>query len=193
MNSLLDQQLSRLTIMLACELDGEGMKLMRHLQRTRATVRHVWPTPSPLGGNADVVIVEYAKELSRSVIWDPGEASAALIVLLPQGSQYDLVDLRKSLPDAVLYRPYHAPAIDVALMLALDHFSYGKRQRMRIARLDENIKAMRDIEEAKHLIMKRKSLSGNEAYRLLRDLAMEKRVTVAEIAEKLVDSSDLLT
>ena len=134
--------------MLACELDGEGMKLMRHLQRTRATVRHVWPTPSPLGGNADVVIVEYAKELSRSVIWDPGEASAALIVLLPQGSQYDLVDLRKSLPDAVLYRPYHAPAIDVALMLALDHFSYGKRQRMRIARLDENIKAMRDIEEA---------------------------------------------
>jgi len=169
------------------------MKLMRHLQRTRATVRHVWPTPSPLGGNADVVIVEYAKELSRSVIWDPGEASAALIVLLPQGSQYDLVDLRKSLPDAVLYRPYHAPAIDVALMLALDHFSYGKRQRMRIARLDENIKAMRDIEEAKHLIMKRKSLSGNEAYRLLRDLAMEKRVTVAEIAEKLVDSSDLLT
>ena len=68
-----------------------------------------------------------------------------------------------------------------------------RQMESRIARLDENIKAMRDIEEAKHLIMKRKSLSGNEAYRLLRDLAMEKRVTVAEIAEKLVDSSDLLT
>lgn len=192
MASALDQQLSRLTIVLACETDSEGAKLMRHLQRTRATVRHVWPAPRLLGENADVVLVEYAKGLSQRLAWDIGEASAALIVLLPQASQFEIADLRQTLPDAVLHRPYQPQAIDVALMLALDHFSYGKRQRMRINRLDENIKAMRDIEKAKYIIMKQKSLGENEAYRVLRDLAMERRVTIAEIAEKLVDSSALL-
>lgn len=193
MASSLDQQLSRLSIVLGCELDGEGARLLRHLQRTRASVRQVWPVPKTLGENADVVMVEYGKGLSQRLAWDPGEASAALVVLLPPAAQLDLGDLRQSLPDAVLHRPYQPQAIDVALMLALDHFSYGKRQRTRIARLDENIKALRDIEKAKHLIMKQKSLGENEAYRVLRDMAMERRVTIAEIAEKLVDSSNLLT
>jgi AmiR/NasT family two-component response regulator len=189
----LAQQLCRLSIVLACELDGEGTRLFRHLQRTRANVRHIWPVPKSLGENSDVVIVEYVRGLSQRLAWDPGEASAALIVLLPQAAQMELGDLRLSLPDAVLHRPYQSQAIDVALMLALDHFSYGKRQRTRIARLDENIKALRDIERAKHVIMRQKLVGENDAYRILRDLAMERRVTVAEIAEKVVDTSSFLT
>jgi AmiR/NasT family two-component response regulator len=77
-------------------------------------------------------------------------------------------------------------------MLALDHFSYARRQQLRIARLDENIKALRDIERAKQIIMTQRSLGENEAYRVLRDMAMERRVTVAELAGKLIDSSNLL-
>ena len=191
MTSSLEQQLSRLTIVLACEMDSEGLKLLRHLQRTRSTVRHVWPIPKSVGENADLVLVEYGKGLSQSLAWDPGEAGAALIVLLPQASQLDLTEIRHSLPDAVLHRPYQPQSIDTALMLALDHFSYGKRQRMRIARLEENIKALRDIEKAKHIIMKQKSIGENEAYRVLRSLAMERSVSIAKIAEKLIDSSNM--
>jgi AmiR/NasT family two-component response regulator len=192
MSSILAEQLSRLTIVLSCELDGEGVRLLRHLQRTRAVVRHVWPLPKSLGENADVVMVEYGKGLAQRLTWDPGEASAALIVLLPQAGQFDLDELRRSLPDAVLHRPYQPHAIDASLMLALDHFSYARRQQLRIARLDENIKALRDIERAKQIIMTQRSLGENEAYRVLRDMAMERRVTVAELAGKLIDSSNLL-
>ncbi|MCB1431219.1 MAG: ANTAR domain-containing protein [Alphaproteobacteria bacterium] len=193
MTSPLSQQLARLSVVLACEPDIEGAKLLRHLQRTRADVRHVWPVPASLGENADLVLVEYSRGLSGKFAWVPGEASAALVILVPQAGQFHLEELRKGLPDAVLHRPYQPHAIDAALMLALDHFSYGKRQRLRIARLDENIKALRDIEKAKHFIMIRKSLGENEAYRVLRDMAMERRVTIAELAAKLVDSSDVLT
>jgi AmiR/NasT family two-component response regulator len=191
MTTALSEQLSRLTIVLACEMDGEGVKLLRHLQRTRATVRHVWPLPRLLGENADIVLVEYGKGLPQRLAWDPGEASAALVVLLPQSGQFDLGELRRSLPDAVLHRPFQPAAIDVALTLALDHFSYAKRQRLRIARLDENIKALRDIEKAKRIIMTQKSLGENDAYRVLRDMAMERRVTVAELSEKLIDAAGI--
>lgn len=193
MTSSLEQQVSRLTILLVCEPDGEGMKLLRHLQRTRATVHHVWPMPAAMGENADLILVEYGEGVSQRLAWDPGDATAALIVLLPQANHLDLAELRRSLPDAVLHRPYQPQSIDAALILALDHFSYGKRQRTRIARLDENIKALRDIEKAKHIIMKQKSLGENDAYRVLRDMAMERRVPIAEIAGKIVDLSGMLT
>lgn len=192
MTAIIHRQLSQLDIVLYCEPDAEGRNLLRHLQRTRAAVRHIWPLPEVVGENANVVLVDYVRDLARRLAWVPGEATAALIVLLPQTGQYDIDELRQALPDSVLFRPYHPHAIDVALSLALDHFSYGKRQRMRIARLDENIKALRDIEKAKHVIMTRKSLGENDAYRLLREMAMERRMTIAEIAKKLIDSSDVL-
>ncbi len=192
MTSSPTEQFSRLRMVVACEMDGDGQTLVRHLQRSRASVRHIWPLPERLGENADVVFCEYAEGLGRRLAWMPGEPAAALIVLLPQSGRSDLREIQAACPDAVLHRPYLAHAIDVALMLALDHFGFGRRQRQRIARMDENIRAARDIEIAKHAIMARDRVNEAEAFRVLRDIAMQKRVTVAAIAAKFVDTaSDL--
>lgn len=182
------EQLSRLNILLVCQTDSEGQTLLRHLQRTRAAVMHMWPAPERIGENADVVLCEYGPGLRQRLAWMPGEPRAALIVLLPQTGRLDLRELQAACPDAVLHRPYLPDAIDVALMVGLDHFNFGKRQRMRIARLDENIHAMRDIEMAKHVIMERNKVGEAEAFRMLRDMAMQRRMTVASVASKFVDS-----
>jgi AmiR/NasT family two-component response regulator len=184
------QQLSRLNILLVCEPGTEEQSLLRHLQRTRAAVRHVWPAPDTIGENVDLVIAHYMRGIGKRLAWVPGEAKAAFIILLPQTGQYDLTEVRAALPDSVIYRPFLPHAIDVALMLALDHFSYGKRQRLRVARLDENMRALRDIEKAKHAIMSSQAIGESDAYRVLRDMAMEKRVTIAEVAGRMVDSAE---
>lgn len=171
-----------------CAMDGEGQQLFRHLQRTRARVKHIWPVPEAIGENSDIVLCEYQRGIGRKLSWVPGEAKAALILLLPQTGQYDLQEIRAAIPDALLHRPYLPHAIDAALLIALDHFTFSKRQRIRIARLDESIKYLREIERAKHVIMTRQAVGEQEAYRLLRDMAMERRVTVAELAAKVVDS-----
>ncbi len=193
MSKAFQQQLSRLNILLVCEPGAEEQSLLRHLQRTRATVRHVWPAPETIGENADVMIAQYMRGIGQRLSWVPGEAKAAFIILLPQNGQYDLSEVRAALPDSVIYRPFLPHAIDVALMLALDHFSYGKRQRLRISRLDENMRALRDIEKAKHVIMSSKDIGESDAYRVLRDMAMEKRVTIAEVAGRMVDSAETRT
>jgi AmiR/NasT family two-component response regulator len=187
------QQLSRLNILLVCEPGAEEQSLLRHLQRTRATVRHVWPAPETIGENTDLMIAQYMRGIGQRLSWVPGEAKAAFIILLPQNGQYDLAEVRGALPDSVIYRPFLPHAIDVALMLALDHFSYGKRQRLRISRLDENMRALRDIEKAKHAIMSSQDIGESDAYRVLRDMAMEKRVTIAEVAGRMVDSAETRT
>jgi AmiR/NasT family two-component response regulator len=185
------EQLTRMDVTLHCALDGEGQGLLRHLQRTRATVRHHWPAPVRIGEVTDLVLCEYDPDLAQRLAWAPGEPVAALIVLLPQEGRIDLGRLRAACPDAALHRPYQARAIDVALMSALDHFGFGKRMRQRVERMAENIHALRDIERAKHQIMVKNQVSEAKAFQLLRDMAMQRRETVAAIAAKLVDSIDI--
>jgi AmiR/NasT family two-component response regulator len=182
------EQFSRLTITLVCDLDEQGQFLMRELQRTRAHVKQRWPVPERIGGETDIVVCEYLPDLSGRFAWMPGEATAASIVLLPQAGQYDMRMLQSSLPDAIIHRPYLSHSILTALVIGWDHFSFARRQRSRIARLDENVRSLRDIERAKLIIMAEKNISEYKAFNVLRDMAMERRVTIAALAASLVDS-----
>ncbi|MCP1200594.1 ANTAR domain-containing response regulator [Notoacmeibacter sp. MSK16QG-6] len=181
---------SRLNLTLITELDEQGMVLMRQLQRTRAQVMHRWPMPERIGENTDMVLCEYSPDLSRRYAWMPGEAGAAVVVLAPGGAAIDLAGLKAALPDAVLHRPYGTGAVSAALILAWDHFTQARRQSARIARLDENVRSLRQIERAKHLIMKQKNISESNAISELRNMAMSRRISMAALASQLVDSKN---
>ena len=88
-----------------------------------------------------------------------------------------------------MYRPFQPHAILTALMLARGQFQYEKRLRTRIERLDENLRLLREIEQAKRILMQREQLSEHDAYDWMRSLAMKKRTTVAELASQIVDSA----
>jgi AmiR/NasT family two-component response regulator len=180
--------LARLAVTVHCEIGPDGQQLVRHVQRTRAAVKHIWPLPDTIGENADLVLCECERGLARKLAWVPGEAKAALILLLPKTGPADLAEIRAAAPDALLHRPYSPGAIDAALLLALDQFGYAKRLRHRIERLEENIKALRDIEKAKRVIMAQQSVGEDDAFRVLRDMAMERRISIAELAGKVIDS-----
>lgn len=184
---------SRLTITLITELDEQGLSLMRQLQRTRASIHHRWPIPERIGENTDIVICEYTPDLSRRYSWMPGEATAASIMLLPQSELFDIRGLQAALPDAVIHRPYHSNAVLSALVVGWDHFSFCRRQRTRIARLDENVRNLRHIERAKQLIMADKNINEHKAFNVLRTMAMERRMSIAALAEYLVDSRENLS
>lgn len=179
---------SRLNIMLITELDEQGMGLLRQVQRTRARVEHRWPVPEKIGDNTDIVICEYSPDLSRRYAWMPGEAAAAVIVLMPSVENLDLSGLKAATPDAVLHRPYRWDAVSAAMIVAWDHFSYVQRQRTRISRLDENVRSLRQIERAKHIIMRQKNISESNALSELRSMAMSRRMSMAALASQLIDT-----
>ena len=89
-------------------------------------------------------------------------------------------------------RPLTANAIATALALARNQFLYFRRLQMRIARLDETLRATRDIERAKQILMKARDLSEAEAYEWMRRNAMNRRQTIAAVATAIVDSHMVL-
>ena len=193
MSNPLHEKLARQRILLVSAPSGETQILFRHLQRTRAAVRHLWPAPERIGENADIVLCDYGPGLSQQLAWMPGEPESALIVVLPQNGHYSLEELQSACPDAVLYNPYQLHAVDTALMQALDHFGYGKRQRTRITRMEENVRAIRIIEKAKQAIMANNAVTEADAFQILRNMAMRKRESIAALAAKIVDSVEVLT
>lgn len=186
------ENLPRLTIQLYAEQSDDTSFLLRHLQRSRAAVRHIWPMTDRIGEAADIVIADYTPGLGARLNWVPGEATAALVIVLPQAGRFDLREVQAACPDAVLHRPLQEGAINIALAVALDHFNLGKRLRQRITRMDENIRAMRDIEKAKYLIMARDKVGEADAFRQLREMAMKRRTTIASFAAKFIDSVENL-
>jgi two-component system, response regulator / RNA-binding antiterminator len=181
--------LADLNITVCAEPNSESEDLIRELQRTRAAVVSVWPMPQTLSVSPDALFCDYMPDLAARLPWNPGEPLCALVVLLPQWGNYDPGAVFNCSPGAVLYRPFQPHAILTALLLARGQFQYEKRLRARIERLDENLRLLRDIEQAKLILMEREQLSEQDAYRRMRSLAMKKRMSMVQLAAQIIDTT----
>jgi len=192
MEGWLPVEASNLDIVVVTARDEAGETLIRELQRTRSRVRHFWPPPDPLPVDTDVIFCDLAPGLPARLPWLPGEPKTALVVLIPPAVPLDLDLLRKSTPEAVLHRPFAAPAVLASLVLARSRFAYERRLRGRIERMDTTLRATRSVERAKAILMGARSMAEDQAYHFLRSQAMERRVSVGAIAAAIVDAHDLL-
>jgi AmiR/NasT family two-component response regulator len=186
------QESEKLSVLVAAERDVQIDLLLRELRRGVSHVVHLFPVTQRIPAEHDVILADFTPAMLDLLPWAPGEATAALILLLPQNGAYSLSKLRDYCPDAVLHRPFQTVAIQTSLVLARSQYQFIQRLRSRITRLDENIKAVRDIERAKIIIMNGRRVDEGEAYAYLRNQAMERRMTVASLASHLVDSHQLL-
>ena len=175
-----------LRVVLCCDTDSNLADWKIELQRSRVELTHMWPPPQRLGGEIDVLICEYMPQMADFIPWMPGDAEAALVVLLPQSQKYDERILLAAAPQSVLQRPFPPSFLPVTVKVAWNQFRYERRLNDRISRLDENLRAIRDVERAKLIIMAEKKLGEEAAYRHLRELAMQRQVTIATLATSIV-------
>jgi AmiR/NasT family two-component response regulator len=73
------------------------------------------------------------------------------------------------------------------------HLSQSKRARDKtVERLEQRLAGLRKIAKAKAILMNTRGISEDEAYKIIRDQAMSKRVTTEEIAEAVVNANEIL-
>jgi len=183
-------RLSRLNILFASRPDDNGQEILRQIQRTRAVVGRQWPCPEKLGIDFDMVVCDFFPGIERRFAWMPGEATAAVVLIIPAIAHVDPDALHAALPDAILTNPAPASAILPALSLAWDHFSFHRRQTARINQLDENIRALREVERAKTILMQDRNIDEMNAFEFLRKEAMERRTKISLVAKQILDSRD---
>jgi len=186
------QELADLTVVVLAPVDDQTTLLLRELQRYRMRVQQVWPMPTTVPGDADIVFCEYCPDLDRRLPWIPGDARSALVVIVPATEPIQVEPLSHATPNAVLSRPFTPNGVLSSLVLARSQFGYERRLRSKIEKLDENLRSMRTVERAKAILMATRQMPETEAYSFIRRQAMDRRVSASAVAAAIVDSFELL-
>ena len=172
--------------------DQDGDVLVRQLRRIGCQVRTVWPTPARLPEDLDVVFVLI--ERAGSTAAPPREAASgpALVAVVEYENPTILRGLLDSGAQAVLAKPLHPAGLLSTLVLARAQAAYERRLQTKIRKLEDQLRARRDVERATRLLMQIKQLSEVDAYELMRSQATRLRLPLAEVAARLLGASDVL-
>lgn len=181
-------RLSRLDILLVTKPDEEGMELSRTLAHTKARVDRRWPCPEVVGVDCDILVCDFFPGIEKRYPWLPGEATAAVVMILPPSGNIVFDEVHAALPDALLYRPFRRDNVLAVLSAAWDSYSYHRRQSTRIAQLEYNVRSLRDVERAKTILMQERNISETKAFQALRQEAMEQRMQVSKLAKTIIDN-----
>ncbi|WP_317493847.1 response regulator [Haloechinothrix sp. LS1_15] len=112
----------------------------------------------------------------------------APVVILTAFSQRDLISrAREAGTMAYLVKPFAKRELVPAVELAVSRFAELQALEAEVEGLNEKLETRKLVDRAKGLLMTEQSLSEPEAFRWLQRTAMDRRTTMKEIAQAVVD------
>lgn len=87
---------------------------------------------------------------------------------------------------------YEVRRVPTLIEVTVERFKLHNTLRSELLKSQEELAARKTIERAKGLLMDRKQLNEQEAYRSLRELAMRQSKPIREVAETILLYSDIL-
>jgi len=172
--------------------DAEGDALIDQLKRIGCNVRGLWPPPAEIPRDVDTVfhLVEAAEtpDFTASAT-DDGPTFVAII-------DYENPTVLKRLLDSnahgVVNKPIRPFGILSSLVLARSAHGYARRLQGKVQKLEETLKARRDVDKAVKILVTLKKIGEMEAYELIRQQATQKRLSMAQIAATIIGAQEVL-
>lgn len=195
MVSHLFKTLRDLRVLVVHPQDQEGEILLRQLNRIGCQVEAVWPLPDILPPAVDVVFVTVQEEaLSdlRRMCDDDRSLKPTLIALIEYESPIVLQAVIDIDADAVMTRPIRPFGVMTNLVTARHVWLREQANRAKLHKLQRKLRSIHKVNQAKSILMETRGISEEEAYKIIRDRAMTKRVTTEEMAVSIINADDLL-
>jgi AmiR/NasT family two-component response regulator len=191
---LLIKDLRTLRVLLLQPKSGEGEELSQHLKRIGCQVRTAWPPPAEIPVDTDVVFVFVRPIVEDDVAlnWNADDPPAVLIAVVDYENPIIVDKLLRLRAQAVVGLPLRTFGILANVLLSVNNHKREQRLRVRLERMNTKLKAHRDIDRAKSILMVANNMSEQAAYETLREQAMNKRTTIEAIAMAVINASDLL-
>ena len=191
---ILIKDLRTLRILLLQPKNGEGEELCQHLKRIGCQVQSSWPPPAEIPPDTDVVFVFVRPIVEDDIVlnWNADDPPAVLIAVVDYENPIIVDKLLRLRAQAVIGLPLRTFGILANVLLSVNNHKREKRLRLRLDRMNTKLKAHRDIDKAKSILMIANNMSEQVAYETLREQAMNKRTTIEAIAMAVINASDLL-
>jgi AmiR/NasT family two-component response regulator len=172
--------------------DAEGEALIDQLKRIGCNVHGVWPPPAAIPPDIDTVFqfVEGSEEMAFPAC--PNEHSPTLVAIVDYENPTILKRLLDSNAHGVVNKPIRSFGILSSLVLARSLRGYTRRLEGKVQKLEETLKARRDVDKAVKILVGLKNVSEFEAYELIRQQATQKRLAMADIAVSIINAQETL-
>ena len=174
--------------------DGDGRLLTQQLQRIGCLVQAFWPPVQVLPKGIDIAFVAVRPEiLDLQFDWTKREDAPAVIAVVNYENPTIVEAVLELGATAVLPSPIRSFGLLSALVVAREAHKENRSLCRRLRKVESKLLGVRHIADAKAILMKTHGLSEIEAYELIRDQAMSKRLTTEDVASAIVDASEVLS
>jgi AmiR/NasT family two-component response regulator len=174
--------------------DADGRQLIQQLQRIGCQVQAFWPPLPSLPVGIDVVFLAVRPEsVDTELEWLQAEEVPTVIAVVTYENPTIVEAVLSIKAQGLLPSPIRSFGLLSTLVLARWVHQDMKSQTRRLRKLEAKILGVRQIAEAKSILMRTRDITGDAAYDLIRDQAMSKRVTTEEIAAAIVSANEIMS
>lgn len=174
--------------------DADGQELIAQLRRIGCHVQAYWPPRDRLPVEADVVFLAVRPEVAS---FDPGWArrdnAPPVIVVVNYENPTMVESVLRLNAYGVIAAPVKSFGLLTAIVVARNQVERDREQARYVAKLEQRLASQRKLAKAKTILMQTRNVSEDDAYKLIRDQAMTKRVTTEEIADAIIKANDILS
>lgn len=174
--------------------DADGRQLIQQLQRIGCQVQAFWPPLPALSAGIDVVFLAVRPDsIDMGFEWLKGDDAPAVIAVVTYENPTIVEIVLHIGAQAVLPSPIRSFGLLSALVVTRHVHGDTKTLKRRLHKLEVKFLGVRQIAEAKSILVRTRQITDGAAYDLIRDQAMSKRVTTEEIAAAIINANEILS
>jgi two-component system, response regulator / RNA-binding antiterminator len=174
--------------------DRECDELVAQIRRIGCRVEAVWPPQNDIPSDTDIVFVLFRQDAITTALakeFAERNATMTLIGIVEFESPAVIETVVRAGTSAVITKPIRAFGLLTSIIVA---HTLNDRIRLasdRISKLKFRLLALKQIEQAKAILIARKGISEQEAYDAIRMRAMSKRMTMEAVCAAIIEANEV--
>ena len=188
------RNLRNLRVLVFHPKDADGEMLAQQLQRIGCQVMTMWPPLPELPDTVDVVYCAVRPDHATMQCNWMGEEPAIPLIAIINYENPTIIDAAMRMGAlALLTSPVRSTGILSSLAMAQHTHSELRELRRRLVRLQQKLLSANQVSQAKAILVRTRAVDDAEAYRIIREQAMSKRVAAEEIARAIIHADGILS
>jgi AmiR/NasT family two-component response regulator len=174
--------------------DPDGQELIAQVKRIGCNVKAFWPPTDRLPAGTGLVFFALRPEaLSQEPAWARRDDAPPVIAVVSYENPTMIEAVLRLQVAGIVAAPVKSFGLLTNIVVALGHAEREQERVKYVEKLEQRLSGLRKVAKAKTILMQTRNVSEDEAYRLIREQAMTKRVTTEEIADAIIKANDILS
>ncbi len=173
--------------------DADGHELISQLHRIGCQVRAFWPPQERLPDDAGLIFFAVRPDaMAVELAWLRRDPVPPVIAVVNYENPITIEAVLRLNALGIVASPVKSFGLLSAAVVALAQAERNQERERYVTKLEQRLSGLRKLAKAKTILMLSRAIGEEDAYRLIREQAMAKRVTTEEIADAIIKANEIL-